>query len=139
MRHEQPTPEGDARPASERRPEHDAPPLRLARGPIEDRRRHERTILVRACKVKTTDAARFLPASTTDVSAGGALIQVGRDRPFKEGERIQVGVDWGRTPILSAEALVPARVVRVVPMDRHQQAIGIAFDRPLDESLSKAA
>ena len=129
MRHEQQTPQ----------PDPEAPALRLAESPPRERRRHERTILIRPCKLRPAGQTRYLPASTTDVSAGGALIRVSRDRPFKQGEQIQVGVDWGDTPILTAEALVPARVVRIVPMDRHEQAIGVAFDRPVAEALPRAA
>lgn len=98
-----------------------------------DRRLHPRREFVRLCKVQRTGDVRFEPGETTNISAGGALIRVAGLQPMRPGQRIRVGVAWESKGVLESGSLLPARVVRVVPIDHHHQAVAIQYDRPMSE------
>lgn len=98
-----------------------------------DRRVFPRRSFVRPCKVQRTGDVRFEAGETTNISAGGALIKVAGRQPIRPGERLRVGVAWETKGVLESGSLLPARVVRVVPIDFHHQAVAIQYDRPLAE------
>ncbi|RMH24901.1 MAG: PilZ domain-containing protein [Planctomycetota bacterium] len=104
-----------------------------------DRRRHPRRPFVRPCKVQRAGEVRAGAGETTNISAGGALIRVaGADR-LRAGERVRVAVAWDAQGVVTTGSLLPARVVRVVPIDFHHQAVAVQYDRPLAESAPTAA
>jgi len=98
-----------------------------------DRRVFPRRSFVRPCKVQRTGDVRFEAGETTNISAGGALIKVAGRQPIHPGERLRVGVAWETKGVLESGSLLPARVVRVVPIDFHHQAVAVQYDRPLTE------
>jgi len=94
-----------------------------------DRRQHPRRDAVHSCKILQTESPRPSPAQTTNLSAGGALVRVDRARPIRAGERIRVAVETETGPIVSERGMIPARVVRVTPIDAHHQAVAVQYDR----------
>ncbi|MEC9372544.1 MAG: PilZ domain-containing protein [Planctomycetota bacterium] len=104
-----------------------------------ERRRSERQVIVRPGKVFLRTALRYVPATTSNVSAGGALLCVDRSRPIRAGELVEIAIDWNQAAIVRQDELSPARVVRVTPMDCHHQAVAVAFERPASAALSQAA
>jgi c-di-GMP-binding flagellar brake protein YcgR len=107
--------------------------------PPNDRRRSPRTLFVRPCKVRAIGRTGFSPAETTDLSAGGALIRVDRNRHLKVDDWIDVAVAWDRQPLLASDDAIRARIRRVVPIDHHSQAIGVEFHQAMETSLAAAA
>jgi hypothetical protein len=110
------------RPGEDRRP-----PTRPVQ--IGERRRAPRTVVVKQCKIFHRRLARFVGAETTNVSSTGLLIRIDRARPVMVGDEIQVAVAWDRrVQMLPSHSLRAGRVVRVLPIDHHHQAIAVAFE-----------
>lgn len=100
----------------------------------DDRRQHPRRPFVRPCKIQRTGEVRFSVGETTNISAGGALIRVaGADR-VRVGDRLRVAVAWASAGVVQSGSLLPAKVVRVVPIDFHHQAVAVQYDRPVSAS-----
>lgn len=103
----------------------------LADAPLTfDRRRHPRRDAVHSCKLLQAESPRPSPAQTSNISAGGALVRLERSRPVRPGERVRVAVETETGPIVSERGMAPARVVRVVPIDAHHQAVALEYERP---------
>jgi hypothetical protein len=100
-------------------------------------RRHARVMLTRACKVYHHATRRYLPARTLDVSISGSLLTVDTPRTMKPGEELDLVVSWNDEPLLHAESMVAARVVRTHASDGYHQTVGVQFEAPLE--LSEAA
>lgn len=95
-----------------------------------DRRQHVRTSTEIACKLLQNAECRYRPALTTDVSEGGALIQLLTPKPMKIGETMQLSVNWNGRPLMSRDELVKATVVRAGPMLKQMQQVAVRFDEP---------
>ncbi len=93
-----------------------------------DRRRFERRTLVKPCKVVHEPSGRPVAGRTSNVSDGGALLCVDASRPMAAGDEVSVGVAWDDAALIRSDLLLPARVVRVMAVDRHTQAIAVRFD-----------
>lgn len=93
-----------------------------------ERRLFARQSVERPCKVFRRGTQKYVPAVTLDVSAGGAMLEMRTVRPIKPGERIDVGVAWSRAPILLEDALMEARVVRVIQLAEDRQSVAVQFE-----------
>lgn len=96
-----------------------------------NRRRFERSSLVRPCKVRDRRMLLFSPGETCDYSHGGLLLRVDRARPFSAGDQLDVVIAWQNDPLVQGSAMTRATVRRVTPMDCHHQAIALEFDCPV--------
>jgi hypothetical protein len=96
--------------------------------PTNDRRLAARIPIERPCKVFRRGTQRYVSAITRDVSATGALLEVRSPRHIIPGERIDVGVAWSNSPIVLEDALMEAKVVRVIPLSDDRQVVGVAFE-----------
>jgi hypothetical protein len=92
-----------------------------------ERRRHEREVLVRPCKVRSVRSLLFTPAETTNVSVSGALVRVPRGSSFGVGDELEIAVAWDHEAVVPSHRLVRARVKRITPIDCHHQAIGVEY------------
>ncbi|MCA9309709.1 MAG: PilZ domain-containing protein [Phycisphaerales bacterium] len=104
----------------------------------QDRRRFSRQSVVRPCTI--VDRRNLRPAATgntTDLSEGGSLVCVQRERMFAPGDLVEVGIAWGRSPIIASDKLVQARVIRVLPVDHHHQALALEFEQQIEMTGSK--
>ncbi len=102
-----------------------------------NRRRHVRHTLARPCTLHSTGAADPIPATTANVSAGGALLCVPRCRDFAAGESVSLVIGFIDETDLAGAPYRRARVVRVTPMDCHQQALALEFEKR--QSAAQAA
>jgi hypothetical protein len=93
-----------------------------------DRRTAPRQQVSRPCKIFRPGALQYASARTLNVSEGGALIEVVCPRPVGVGEKVEVGIAWTNSPLLSADAFRTARVIRVreTAPDTHQVALQFA-------------
>lgn len=106
----------------------------------EDRRRHARLAVSRRCKVFHRPTRQYFPATTRDVSSGGALIEIGSPRPLAAGDELDVVIDWTGKTVLPSEALSRAHVVRVADESPGaSQAVAISFDRRAADALALVA
>lgn len=106
---------------------------------IVDRRRDERVPCALGAKVFLPTSVRFAPAQTANVSRGGALVRIERDRPIRAGDRVQVVIvnPDSASVVVEAKTMRPARVVRVTPIDHYHQAVALAFEDV--EAIAQAA
>lgn len=104
----------------------------LAEATPAERRRHPRLSVVRPAKVFLKQSLRYAGAETTDLSSGGALIRVDRARALRPGDEIDVAVSApGTGAVIASDAMTPARVVRVLPIDYFHQAVAVEFKHPV--------
>ena len=96
--------------------------------PFADRRTSHRQPIARSCKLFRPGSLQYASARTLNVSEGGALIEVVCPRPVKVGERVELGIAWSSSPIISADAFRTARVIRVSESapDTHHVALQFA-------------
>ncbi len=94
-----------------------------------ERRRHERNIMVRPCKLRDRRSLLFSAGETHDVSSSGAMLRVDSARSFSPGDEVDLAVAWNHDAILAADGLVRARVRRVIPIDFHHQSLAVEFQR----------
>ncbi len=78
-----------------------------------DRRTSHRQPVTRACKLYRPGALQYASARTINLSEDGALIEVVSPRPVGVGEKVEVGIAWTSSPLLSADSFRTARVIRV--------------------------
>lgn len=95
-----------------------------------ERRRHPRRDFIRPCKVQRAGEIKFEAGQTSNISTSGALLRVALKHSIRPGEMLRVGVAWESAGVLESGSLLPARVVRVVPIDFHHQAVAVEYDRP---------
>jgi hypothetical protein len=103
-----------------------------------NRRQHERRIADLGCKILRRKLARYVAARTSDVSPGGALLEVITPVPLVHGEELELGVGWDDRGVLRQRDLIVARVVRVEPLHGNTQRIAIAFAKPQAAAASLA-
>lgn len=101
--------------------------------PQSDRRRHPRLDLELLAKAQLN--GKYYQARTINVSGGGVLVEIATTRHIKPGQSLQVGIAYGKSPILSADRLEPATVVRVDQRTKRSSIVALAYDAPTMESL----
>tara|TARA_Y100000815_G_C13132764_1_gene421234 strand:- start:332 stop:679 length:348 start_codon:yes stop_codon:yes gene_type:complete len=101
-----------------------------------NRRAFQRANATLPCKVLRPNAARYLAARTSDVSQGGALIEITTPTALASGERLRVGVAWIDEPILRGNRTIDAEIVRVTPLHDGRQTLAIRFDSPQIEAAA---
>lgn len=104
-----------------------------------DRRRHARRDYVRPCKVQRSGHVRYEAGQTTNISTSGALLCIDREPAIRAGETIRVGVAWESAGVLESGSLLPARVVRVIPIDFHHQAVAVEYCRQASSAPQQVA
>lgn len=101
-----------------------------------ERRRHERAAVERPCKLLHAPSLRYLSARTRDLSPGGALLELSRQREIAVGDRVDVLVDWAARGLVNRDAMLRATVVRLGERDGDYQRVGVAFDREFAVTLA---
>tara|TARA_E500000318_G_C3505877_1_gene190257 strand:- start:118 stop:459 length:342 start_codon:yes stop_codon:yes gene_type:complete len=99
-----------------------------------DRRRHTRTPTEIACKLIQNAQCRYRTAVTTDISAGGALLDLRTPKPLRAGETLSMSVNWNGRPLMSRDELVTATVVRAGPLLDQSQRVAVEFDEPQQQA-----
>jgi hypothetical protein len=92
-----------------------------------DRRTSHRQPVTRACKLFRPGSLQYASARTINLSEGGALIEVVSPRPVGVGEKVELGIAWTSSPILSADAFRTARVIRVSEIGADTLQIALQF------------
>jgi len=98
----------------------------------QERRRFPRVPLERSCKVFHRPSLRYMRATTRNVSDEGALVEVESHRAIFAGDEMDVMVDWHGRPLLPADAMVRATVMRAEPGREGKRHIAIRFDRLIE-------
>lgn len=105
----------------------------------QDRRAYPRFALSRPAKVKLASSVKYHAAQTVDVSGGGLLVKIGTSRSLRVGDRLEVGIAWGKSPLLSASRLEAARIVRVVDSAPKVQTVAVEYEAPSLASIAAGA
>jgi hypothetical protein len=66
-------------------------------------------------------------ARTSDVSVGGALIEIAATRPFSAGDAVLVAI-LGDSVVIDPRAMAEAVVVRVEQIGPGRQRVAVRFD-----------
>jgi PilZ domain len=99
-----------------------------------DRRRHPRQILQRPCKVFDPRGRRYLNAQTSDISGGGALIDLPRLIDLRPGDKVYLGIALKRRDqFLRADEMLESHVVRAVQTVDDHTALAVEFRMPQEQ------
>lgn len=99
-----------------------------------NRRVHPRSAVALECKLRRPMVPRYDAATTGDVSAGGASLDIRGSRPLSVGETVELAVNWTDRALLVSGDMVRARVVRAGPMLDRVQRVAVAFDQPQQQA-----
>jgi PilZ domain len=95
---------------------------------MDERRSAGRTQLELPCKVWHPRALRFLPGVTRDLSRDGAMLELRGGAPFRNGERVRVGLPDAAAPIVLRSAdLLEGTVVRS-SNEEGRMVVAVTFD-----------
>ncbi len=100
-----------------------------------ERRRFQRHSLERQAKLFYPLSGKYYQALTLDVAGGGALVRVATTRAIAPGHHVELGINWGRSPLLSGDRLESGVVVRVVARTPRDVTLAVAYDAPTLDSL----
>jgi len=99
-----------------------------------ERRSSPRVSLSRPCKVYEPRSRRYLPATTCNVSRGGALVRAHRSADLSPGDRVSLGLPHRHPqPVIDSATLVDARIVRVLESTGGEMLLAIEFLESSDE------
>lgn len=92
-----------------------------------ERRSHPRIRLSRPVRVVRGESPSGLSfARTTDVSVGGALIEIATPRPFAIGESVRVAV-LAEHAVIDPRSLAEATIIRAEPIGPGRQRIAVCY------------
>ena len=95
-----------------------------------DRRVFDRADAAIDCKLRRDARASFSPGRTSNISAGGACVELVGPRHASVGERVAVAFEHNTCPVTRSAHMITATVVRAEPVFDNRQRVAIAFDRP---------
>ncbi len=106
-----------------------------------DRRAHQRLRVARPCKLYVPKTQRYLPGSTRNVSAGGALLSAVAHPAVAAGDRLWVGIALTRRQgILLSNQMLKATVVRLTLAADGEMVLALRFgDRACTPAVPRAA
>ena len=94
---------------------------------LNDRRSHRRFDVQRPGKVFRRSNQQYVPASSRDLSFGGALLEVESERGFNVGEVLDVGIALTQKAVVPSAALLRAVVVRSHAVGEHRQLVAVRY------------
>ena len=100
------------------------------KGPENDRRRHTRWAMVRACKLRRSSTIAFEAARTRDISPGGAKLITMGTKKYAIGDRVELAVTWSDEAVVHQDSMIVGRVVRVTSAESGQ-TIALEFEQPM--------
>ena len=97
---------------------------------IAEKRRHERSNVVRGAKVYDPRGDRYLPARTRDASKGGLFLVVHGGHSLPIGAPVKIAVNWAdRGELVGQQDMVEARVTRHAGRFGDDCLIGVAYEK----------
>ncbi len=94
---------------------------------INDRRSHRRFHVQRPGKVFRPASKQYVPASSLDLSFGGALLEVESERSFDVGEVLDVGLALTQKAVVPSSALIRGIVVRSTALGEQRQLVAVRY------------
>ena len=92
-----------------------------------ERRQHPRIPIQRPARLVKDDSPSGLTfARTSDVSLGGALIEIAASRPFNIGDAVRVAI-LGESVVIDPRTMADATVVRVEPAGPGRQLVAVRY------------
>lgn len=101
-----------------------------------ERRKDARIPLARPVKLRCVDTGRYLAGQTDNLSASGALLEVNHPSLLVPGQRLQVGIAWGRgQTVIDSGSLAEAIVVRSFGLGTTQR-VAVHFSHRQEMALT---
>tara|TARA_R110000782_G_scaffold53205_8_gene113439 strand:+ start:1023 stop:1370 length:348 start_codon:yes stop_codon:yes gene_type:complete len=98
--------------------------------PEQNRRSYPRADAEICCKLRRDARALFSPGRTTNISPGGAAVELSGPRPAAVGERVAIAFEHARCPVTRSAQMITATIVRAEPSFDNTQRVALAFDTP---------
>jgi hypothetical protein len=95
-----------------------------------DRRVFDRADAAINCKLRRDARASFSPGRTSNISAGGACVDLIGPRLVSIGERVAVAFEHATCPVTRSAGMITATIVRAEPAFDNRQRVALAFDHP---------
>lgn len=95
-----------------------------------ERRRFPRTDAEIACKLRRDARAVFTPGRTTNISSGGAALELSGPRRAEIGERVAIAFEHAACPVTRSVQMVMGTVVRAGASLNGTQRVALVFDVP---------
>lgn len=95
-----------------------------------DRRQFKRADAEIACKLRRDARAQFTPGRTTNISHGGAALELTGPRRAEIGERVAVAFEHATCPVTRSVHMITGTIVRADPSHAGVQRVAMAFDTP---------
>ena len=96
-----------------------------------ERRAHPRSSEARPGKLYDHRSGRYLACASCNLSAGGALLEVGCRLAIRAGDRLYLGLSQRPDQvILSGDDLIEIEVLRALPTTDNRQGIAVRFLEP---------
>lgn len=98
---------------------------------ISEKRKHDRYLMVRNIKLYDPQSLRYRAGQTLNVSVGGALLAVRHGDQLKEGQGVEVYVEWeGAEGIVARSELLAAEVIRNEGTGGSACVVAVKFEEP---------
>jgi hypothetical protein len=102
----------------------------------QERRREARMPLARPMKLRCVETGRYLAGQTSNLSASGALLEVRHPSLLVPGQRLQIGIAWGRgLAVIDSDQLAEATVVRSLALGSAQR-VAVQFSHRQELALT---
>jgi hypothetical protein len=96
---------------------------------MSDRRRDARMPITRPIKLQCAETGRYMAGRTSNLSAGGALLEVDHPSLLVAGQRLRLGIAWQDSQaVLASDTLAEAIVIRSLGSGT-SQSVAIQFAR----------
>jgi hypothetical protein len=83
----------------------------MPRPESDDRRSDPRVRLCKGVKLLVGDTGRYVGGHTLDISASGLRVRVPGAATLRQGSHVQVVLDHPSSGVVSAQEMIPARIV----------------------------
>lgn len=98
---------------------------------ISEKRKHDRYLMVRNIKLYDPQSLRYRAGQTLNVSVGGALLAVRHGDQLKEGQAVEVHIEWeGAEGLVARGDMRSAEVIRNEGPGGSACVVAVKFDEP---------
>jgi hypothetical protein len=101
-----------------------------------DRRQHARIAVSRPCKMLRVSTQRYESAVTTNVSVGGALMEIAAGREFSAGEELLIAIAWNDAAVVRSNEMIRAEVVRSLRGPSGRQMVALRFTQEVRNAMA---
>jgi hypothetical protein len=79
---------------------------------------------------------RYESAVTTNVSVGGALMEIAAGREFSAGEELLIAIAWNDAAVVRSNEMIRAEVVRSLRGPSGRQMVALRFTQEVRNAMA---